>query len=44
MTEECLMAREFVSQYTKCIVTREEVGRVLYYNMRCIASWQGLIA
>ena len=28
MGGECLMAGEFVSQYTKCIVTGEEVGWV----------------
>ena len=32
MTGECLMAGEFVSQYTKCIMTGEEVGLV------CIAE------
>ena len=28
MTGECLMAGEFVSQYTKSIMTGEEVGLV----------------
>ena len=34
MTGECLLAREFVSQYTKCIVTGEEVGLVCMQERR----------